>query len=139
MIEFVVPGDPVAKGRPRAFRTGAGIGMHTPLKTVTYENLVRFYCALAAASPLIGALSAEIIVVLPVPQSWSNKRRTEALVGFVHPTKRPDTDNYLKSALDGMNGVAYADDSQVVRVSIEKRYGDQPRMMIRVTEIGGSA
>jgi Holliday junction resolvase RusA-like endonuclease len=139
MIEFVVPGDPVAKGRPRAFRRGVGIGFHTPQKTATYENLIRFCCSNAVSGLFLGALSVDIGVILPVPKSWSKKRRTEALVGFVHPTKRPDTDNYLKSALDGMNGVAYADDSQVVRVSIEKRYGDQPRMMIRVTEIGGSA
>jgi Holliday junction resolvase RusA-like endonuclease len=138
MLEFVVPGEPVAKGRPRAFRAGAGIRMHTPQKTATYENLVRFYCANAAARPFCGALAAEIVVVLPIPRSWSKKRRREALIGSVHPTKRPDADNYLKSALDGMNGVAFADDSQVVRVSIEKRYGEEPRMMVIVREIGSA-
>lgn len=30
----------IGKGRPRAFRSGNGIRMHTPEKTARYENLV---------------------------------------------------------------------------------------------------
>ena len=35
-------------------------------------------------------------------------------------TQRPDIDNILKAVLDGLNGVAYEDDSQVVRVTCRK-------------------
>lgn len=31
-----------------------------------------------------------------------------------------DVDNYLKSAMDGLNGIAYKDDRQVVRAKAEK-------------------
>ena len=41
-IDFTIPGEPVGKGRPRAFvMKGAGIRMYTPKKTVNYENLVK--------------------------------------------------------------------------------------------------
>jgi Holliday junction resolvase RusA-like endonuclease len=33
---------------------------------------------------------------------------------------RGDIDNYLKATLDGLNGVAYADDKQVYRISARK-------------------
>lgn len=113
--------------------------MHTPKKTANYENLVRLCCANAVSRPFHGALAVDIVVVLPVPQSWPKKRRSEALIGSVHPTKRPDADNYLKAALDGMNGIAFADDAQVVRANIVKRYGEDARMMVRVSQIGEAA
>ena len=36
--DFTIPGQPVAKGRPRVGKWGA----YTPEKTVNYENLVQF-------------------------------------------------------------------------------------------------
>ena len=41
MIAFEIPGPPVGKGRPRAFRAGAGVRMFTPEKTASYESLVK--------------------------------------------------------------------------------------------------
>ena len=40
-IQFVVPGQPVAKGRAKAARRGNFITMYTPEKTASYENLVK--------------------------------------------------------------------------------------------------
>src|SRR5262249_43732765 len=57
---------------------------------------------------------AEITVDLPVPASWSGRRRDAALRGEVRPTSRPDTDNYIKAALDAINAIVVADDSLVV-------------------------
>lgn len=36
-------------------------------------------------------------------------------------TQKPDADNILKACLDGLNGVAYLDDSQVVEAHVYKR------------------
>ena len=48
------------------------------------------------------------------------------------PSRKPDIDNVMKIVLDALNGVAYKDDSRVVRVEAQKIYGDIPRLEIRM-------
>lgn len=50
------------------------------------------------------------------------------------PTKKPDLDNVLKSVLDGLQGVAYKDDKNITNARIRKRYGEEPRLEIYMTE-----
>jgi len=96
-VTVVIAGPAVAKGRPRMTRKGFVIS--TPSATRKYEAHGR----LAVRSPITVPARAEITVDLPVPASWSAKRRDAALRGDVRPTSRPDTDNYIKSALDAVN------------------------------------
>jgi Holliday junction resolvase RusA-like endonuclease len=65
----------------------------------------------------------------------------EPLVGDVSVTlrvyrqaKRGDLDNSIKVSLDSLIGVAYADDSQIVRI-VAERYDDKrnPRVEVEVT------
>lgn len=48
--------------------------------------------------------------------------------------KRGDLDNTAKVLLDSLNGIAYADDSQIVRI-VAERYDDKknPRVEVEVT------
>lgn len=39
-MNFVVPGEPVGKGRPKFARRGNFVTAYTPEKTASYENLV---------------------------------------------------------------------------------------------------
>jgi Holliday junction resolvase RusA-like endonuclease len=68
-----------------------------------------------------------------VPASWSGKRQAAALAGYIRPTSRPDTDNYVKAALDAINGIAITDDSLVVELAAWKRYLRVPKLTITVT------
>lgn len=43
----------------------------------------------------------------------------------IYTTKKPDVDNIAKIVLDGLNVVAYNDDSQVIYISAAKVYGDE--------------
>jgi Holliday junction resolvase RusA-like endonuclease len=45
---------------------------------------------------------------------------------------RYDVDNCAKAALDALNGVAWADDSQVARLVVEKSYGTEARTTVRI-------
>jgi len=85
--------------------------------------------------PVAVPVRAEISVDLPVPISWSGKRRDAALRGEIRPTSRPDTDNYVKAALDAINAIAVADDSLVVELAAEKRYAPVPRLTITITPL----
>ena len=51
------------------------------------------------------------------------------------PTVKPDTDNYIKSTLDGLNGLLWADDNQIVDLVASKFYSDRPRVEIEVEEL----
>ena len=134
MIEFSVYAKPIAKGRARHARRGNFITTYTPKLTAGYEKLVRecFADVYGDFKPLEGALIAEIYVFKAVPKSWPKKRRDAAIFGIERPTSRPDTDNYCKIILDALNGLAYADDSQVVKLISEKTYAETDRTFVSI-------
>lgn len=48
---------------------------------------------------------------------------------------KPDCDNIAKAILDALNGVAYDDDKQVVRLHVEKEYGATGSVEVVIGEI----
>lgn len=137
MIEFTIPGEPVAKGRARAFVRNGHVAHYTPDKTARYENLVKLAAqqAMAGREPHEGPLRLIVRAYLGVGMSWSKRRRAAALEGLERPTKRPDLDNIVKAIKDGANGVAWRDDSQVVRLVAEKAWSDLPRVEVLIDEL----
>jgi Holliday junction resolvase RusA-like endonuclease len=135
MIEIVVLGVPVAKGRPR-FAKATG-HTYTPEKTRAFEAALKYAAmqVMGDRPPLEGPLQMDMLVVVPIAQSWPKKRQTAAREGTEWPTRKPDFDNFQKS-VDALNMVVWGDDGQVVRSSFEKRYGDKPGMWITVRPIG---
>jgi Holliday junction resolvase RusA-like endonuclease len=132
IIELV--GEPKGKGRPRfARRTGHA---YTPQTTASYEACLRHEAALAMVGrpPLEGALRVQVSACFGVPQSWSAKKRDSALAGLIRPTKRPDIDNVAKM-LDGLNGIVFGDDAQIVSAIIEKHYSARPRLRVEVSTL----
>jgi Holliday junction resolvase RusA-like endonuclease len=128
VIVFVVPGEPVGKGRPRAFRVGNGVRMHTPDKTARYENLVALSAqeSMAGRMPLDGPVAVDMLLITTPPASWSKRKRAQALDGMILPTTKPDCDNVLKAIADACNGIVWGDDKQITDVVIRKRYGVRP-------------
>lgn len=135
--DFVVEADPVGKGRPRAFRVGTGVRMHTPPKTKAYETTIAFAAKLAMrGQPLLsGPVSAVMTFSLPIPPSWSHRKAQEASLGLTLPTVVPDLDNLVKAILDACNGVVFEDDKQVVRLCLTKRYAQAGRVAVSFEEI----
>lgn len=131
-IRFFVPGKPVPKARARAYSRNGQTRMYTPKTTADYESLVQSICREAFVRPLECPVFVALAIALPVPSSWSKKRKEAALKQLEHPTSRPDIDNYIKAIFDGMNGVAFVDDSQVVRLESEKFYGQTPGVVVTV-------
>ena len=131
MIEIVVLGVPVAKGRPR-FAKDTG-HTYTPEKTRNFEAALKYAAeqAMGERPPLDGPLELDMRVVVPIAQSWPKKRRAAARELREWPTRKPDFDNFQK-CVDGLNMVVWIDDGQIVRSTFEKRYGEKPGMWIRV-------
>lgn len=55
----------------------------------------------------------------------------------VHPIKRPDLDNIVKLVMDGLNGVAFHDDSQVIEIHAfsEWAHVNGPGVLIKVMAV----
>lgn len=139
-IEFTVPGQVAAKGRPRFAVNGKYVRAYTPEKTVNYENLVKM--AFMQSIPegvddvkLQGAIRAEFRFFFPIPKSTPKKKHEQMAAGKIKPTKKPDLDNCIKSVLDALNKIAFDDDGQVVEVLAYKFYSENPRAVVFLEEI----
>lgn len=137
-IRIVVDGEPVAKGRPRLGKMANGQPVaFTPAHTRKYENYVRIAASsvMGEKPPLDCQLSVEVEVCLPVPASWSNKKRHACLRGDINPISRPDLDNFIKAALDALNGIVFRDDCLITNLTARKRYSQKPRLEIEVRPV----
>ncbi len=65
---------------------------------------------------------------LPKKEASREKRLREALV------RKPDLDNLCKAAIDGIKGIILKDDTVVVGLSAEKRFGPEPMTVIKIKE-----
>lgn len=137
MIYFNVYTEPVAKGRPRFTRTGHA---YTPKTTREYEEEIKFAFLSANEGETIMypkdvPLTVRATFAKSIPKSYSKKKREACLSGEILPTGKSDLDNYLKAVLDALNGVAFADDSQIVSTFAEKIYSEKPYVRIAISSI----
>lgn len=89
--------------------------------------------------PTDNEIEVNIMAYFGIPKSTSKKKTALMLNGFINPTKKPDADNIAKIILDSLNGIAFHDDSQIVRLVVEKRYSNNPRVELTLTEIATKA
>lgn len=134
-IRIVVDGKPVPWARHMGGRTTRPF---TPAKVRTYQDVLRVLAQqeMRDRAPLEGPLSLVIRAGLPIPKSLNKRKTADAISGALLPTTRPDVDNYAKIALDGLNGIVWRDDSQVVRLTALKMYALKPSLEITISEAG---
>lgn len=132
--EFEVVGEVVGKERPRVnMNTGR---VYTPNKTKDYEALIQQYFKLKYPrhEVLTGRIYIDIIAYLKIPDSTSKTKKEQMLENIISPTKKPDVDNIAKSILDALNGFVFKDDNQVSKISVEKRYALEEKIIVKVIE-----
>lgn len=132
MLKLTIPGEPVAKGRPRVTKWGT----YTPEKTKNYETLVKELFFVKHGQTLLeGPLKMKVQAYFTIPKSTSKKRKELMKIGELRPTKKPDLDNILKIIGDALNEIAYQDDKQIISASIEKFYSEEPRVEVEIKEV----
>lgn len=136
-MHFEVMGMPQGKARAR---TGKGYS-YTPEKTVLYENLIKtsFLAADNKKTFFDGEpVEMYITALFPIPKSTTKKDRERIRNKELFPTKKPDADNIAKVICDALNGVAYHDDTQVVKLSVRKAYTeDEPKVVVAMGVFDG--
>lgn len=130
-MNLTIYGKPQPKERPRVYK-GHGI---TPTRTRNYEAKIAAEWRAKYPKPLEGDVRVWITFYMPTPISWSKTKKERAERGIIRPSVRPDIDNLVKIILDGLNGVAFMDDKQVVELTTAKYYSAEPRTAILVEEI----
>ena len=118
--------------------------------------------AMGGRPPFVGALSVSIRFRMPIPQSASKKAKAAMALGETPHTSSPDLDNLAKAVLDGMAEdadlkdqikkqirkglipedqataakrkarVTFVNDSQIVRLWVEKVYSASPGIDVKV-------
>jgi Holliday junction resolvase RusA-like endonuclease len=141
-VSFTIPGKPFGKQRPRVVSRGGFARAYTPKETVNYENLVKIsYNVENGNNKLKNNIEAEIKAYYPIPKSVSKKLYNEMETETYPVDKKPDCDNIAKAILDSLNNIAYNDDSQIYKLTVEKYYSTNPRVDVVLKtpkEIGNS-
>lgn len=134
IYEFEVPGKVIGKGRPR-LNTYTGI-VYTPTRTKDYETLIEEYFLLKYPrfKVLEGRIKVSIIAYFIIPKSTKKADINEMLENNISPTKKPDIDNIVKAVLDSMNKFAFKDDNQITKLEVEKKYGLEEKVYIKIEE-----
>lgn len=139
-----LPGAPRGKGRHRAQLVQRGgvsrIHSHADQKTEAYEGALRLAAGAAMGGrPLLtGPLEVRIFAQMPIPASWSKRKRLDALERRLRPTTKPDWDNIAK-VIDALNHIVWGDDASVVDGVVRKFYSDVPELVIQVTALDAQA
>ncbi|MEG0157204.1 MAG: RusA family crossover junction endodeoxyribonuclease, partial [Anaerovoracaceae bacterium] len=111
---------------------------HTPEKTVLYENLIKMMYIHAAQQRMFGKgipVHIAIHAFFEPAKSTSKKNKVKMLSGDINPLKKPDIDNIAKVILDALNGTAYYDDTQVIKLEVLKSYDDTARVEVQIKEL----
>lgn len=118
----------LGKQRPRV----TAHGTYTPARTRKAEAAVRAAYIAAGGGIFARHVPVEVTITTQRPLPKSRPKRTA-----IEPdTFKPDADNVGKLVLDALNGVAYADDGQVTRLTVRKRDRDrlqQERTIVTVS------
>jgi len=134
-MKFTIPGIPQAKARVRLTKSGFA---YTPKETKNYEVFVKecFINAYPEYTRLEGLIEVNIKCYFPRPKAhyrtgkFSNELKEKAPTFH---TNTPDLDNVVKSVLDGVNKIAFVDDSQVYKLSAIKGYTNgNPRVEVEI-------
>lgn len=138
MLTFTLHGPPAAKARTRVDRRGR---VYSGEELLADELRVRSAARVAVQGPLPvypwQGVELVIVAVLDRPRTRPARVLHEdwASGAMIPAPVKPDWDNVGKLVSDALNGVAYADDGQVVRAVVETYYaaaGEAPRLHVSV-------
>ena len=132
LINMTVPGE------PKPWQVWVRMSAPTPgcLEFKAYQATIQAKCLEVWRNKPLIETAVEIHLVfirsypnkLPKGEASRERRLKEALV------RKPDLDNMVKAAIDGVKGIIIKDDTVVVKLTAEKRFGPEPMTMITVKE-----
>ena len=137
MIDFTIPGKPVALKRHRPSARGGYYDPSSKDKKDIWLQIAKY----KPKRPLADNIYLKLIFYMPRPKHHYRSGKyshllKESCKDMVYHSVKPDLDNLIKfySDLLGMNKGFYIDDSQISILQAEKKYGN-PRTEVTIQEI----
>ena len=121
-----IPGEPIAQPRARVSTRNGVSRAYVPAShpVHAYRQAIALTWRSAVGRMFLGPLRVTIELTFTRPKSAKRS----------HHTVRPDLSNCVKAVEDSLNGIAWADDSQIVEEISRKAYG-VARTVVRVEEV----
>jgi Holliday junction resolvase RusA-like endonuclease len=117
----IFPVLPIPKGRPKFSMMCGFPRVYTPKRTADAEDELKTLMSQAwHDAPLAGPLKVWMYFWMPMPTSWSEKKR--ALQDGKPHIITPDVDNLIKLVGDSGNGILWIDDKQIYEMHALKQY-----------------
>jgi crossover junction endodeoxyribonuclease RusA len=123
VISFGVEGTPIQQGSMKFIRPGVMIHSRA-VELATWRADIALAAKVAGCKPI----DSPIIITM---RFRVKKPKT---VKRDYPTVAPDLDKYIRAVNDGLTGVAFNDDSQVIHITASKVYSDNPGVDIEVSD-----
>jgi hypothetical protein len=119
-MKIFIRGEPIAQPRVKVSTKGGFARAYTEQDhpVHAYKQAIRLAYVNAGGEVLEGPVEIRIVCWFERPKGHSKKRRQQA----EPKTTKPDLDNIGKAVLDALNDIAYNDDGQVCRLTVEKWY-----------------
>lgn len=137
-IVITVHGRPLPGGSKRGFPVRRKTGQIGVALVDANPNVAEWKMAVAAAfraayngPPITGAVELSVRFIFQRPKSHYRSGKNTAKLkpsAPIHHTQKPDTTKLVRAIEDGLNGVAWADDCQVVTQAASKSWaiGQEP-------------
>ena len=142
LCEFVVLGKPQPAGSKKAMmpkKARYPIVVDDNKHAKAYKQSVAgvALAAMNGRSLFAGPVEVRMLFVLERPKSHYRAGGELSAAGERAPmhVTRPDVLKLARAVEDGMTGVVYKDDGQIVRETLSKVWGSEPRALIAVTEV----
>src|SRR5690554_4661760 len=124
MNEFTIEGKAIPKQRPRKGKHGK---FYTPKKTKDFEQKVQWSYLSCRHRTFFAYEPLKVTIEINLKKPKYSKKD--------YPTTRSDLDNQIKSILDGLNGLAYSDDKQIVEVKASKKYAERNFVKVKLEKL----
>jgi len=140
-LSLTIPAEPIAQGRPRFSNHGGFVRAYDPKKSKDWKAFVADFAERSMAEhgydkPTDVALKVRARFAFALPKS---KWRKRSPVGAQWRNQKPDLDNLFKAITDACEGIVYHNDSQIVKVVIEKimvAQGEAPYVAVVIEDAG---
>ena len=91
---------------------------------MAWRKVIADAALVAGCKPIDSPIIISMRFILKRPKSVTRK----------HPTVPPDSDKLVRGCFDALTGIAYKDDSQVIKLTASKEYGEIPGVEVEISD-----
>lgn len=125
----------VIEGDPISWKAHSGYGRKSFNPLYKEREMVQWNVKNQCHEFLEGEIEISIDVFVKIPKSTSKIKTVQMINGSIRPVTRGDLDNYCKFYIDCLKELLFKDDSQVVEIKARKFYSNNPKTIIKVSNI----